>query len=229
MSLLLLSTALLAPALAADEPPITNPLDLGVLRNEEIQVVQDRLYPKADRSELGLALGLIPFDPYTTAPVGRISFGKHRSETFGWEVQLGGGYGLPSATYRELSGPVYGVQPEAYRYLGGLTGGVELSPIYAKMAWGTGRVIHHDIYFPVVAGLTLEQLVEPNLAGESSPFAISPTLGAGAGARVFLGGRAHLRVELRDDVLLQSRASGTTAIKQNVNVLVGLGWLGEPS
>lgn len=215
-----------ATALAQDDgPPVEDPLKLGVLRNEEIRVVQDRLFPKDDRSEIGVAVGFIPFDAYTVAPLGRLTYGQHTSETFGWEVQVAGGYGLPNATYRELNGPTYGVQPEAYRFLASVTGGVEFSPIYAKMAWGTGRVLHHDIYFPVVAGVTIEQLVEVDLAGEASPFAIGPTLGAGVGTRVFMGDGPHLRIELRDDVMLQNRASGTRAIKQNVGVTVGLGWL----
>jgi len=214
-----------APALAQDAPPVDDPLKLGVLRNEEIRVVQDRLFPKDNRSEIGVAVGFLPFDDYTVAPLGRLTYGQHSSETFGWEVQLAGGYGLPNGHYRELNSPTYGVQPEAYRYLASVTGGVELSPIYAKLAWGTGRVVHHDVYFPVVAGVTVEQLVEVDLAGEASAIAVAPTLGLGVGTRVFMGDGAHLRIELRDDVMLQSRASGDRAIKQNVGVTVGLGWL----
>jgi len=227
MRLLAAAAALLlgAPALAQAAPPIEDPLELGVLRNEEIRVVQNRMYPKDGRAEIGVALGFIPFDAYTVAPLGRLTYGQHMSETFGWEIQLAGGYGIPNGHYNQLNGPEYGVQPEAYRYLAGVTGGVEFSPVYAKMAWGTGRVMHYDVYFPVVAGVTIEQLVEVDLAGDASPFAIGPTIGAGVGARVFLRSSAHLRIELRDDVMFQSRASGTSAIKQNVGVTVGLGWL----
>ncbi len=105
-----------------------------MLRDEEIAVVQDRLYPKDGASEIGFALGVIPFDRYTTAPLGRLTYGQHRSETFGWEVQVAGGYGLPNGTYRELNSPEYGVQPEAYRFLGSALGGVSWSPVYAKLA-----------------------------------------------------------------------------------------------
>jgi len=218
---LALIAALIVPDAAAQDP-----LDLGVLKNEEIKVVQGKLYPKEGRSEFGVALGLIPFDPYTTAPKAQLTYGGHFSEGFGWEAQLGAGYGLANATYKELSGEVYGVQPEAYRYLASLTGGIQYSPVYAKMALGGGRVLHHDVYLPAVIGATLEQIVENDLAGEASPFSVAPTLGLGLGARIFLPRGPHLRFELRDDLMAQKRASGSWRFKQNVSFTAGVSWLG---
>ena len=104
-------------ALAAD------PVDLGVLQDREIQVIQQRLHPKDGKTEMGAQLGLLPFDPFTVAPKLQLTYGKHSSETQGWEVQLGLGYGIANGTYRLLDSPAYGKVPEATRYLASLTGG----------------------------------------------------------------------------------------------------------
>lgn len=198
-------------------------VDLGTLRDQEIRVVQKVLYPKKDRMEVGFQLGATAFDPYMKAPKVQLTAAKHSSETLAYEVQIGAGYGLGTAAYKELGGSAYGVRPEAYRYLGSLTAGVSWSPIYAKMNYQGQRVYHHDIYVPIVGGVTVEQL-----AWGEKYLAFSPTVGIGVGARVFRSDGMAVRVELRDDVLVQNRKqSGTVAIKQNVGVHVGVSRFGD--
>lgn len=199
-------------------------VDLGVLQDSELHVVQKMLFTKEGKTEVSVSAGLIPFDPYTTAPKAELTFGKHLSESLGWGVQLGLGYGLKSRAYRELDSAAYGKVPEAYRYLGSITAGVQISPIYAKLAWQGERIFHHDIYVPLVAGLTVERLAEPQLATTGlESFAFGPTVGAGLGARVFLPSGNMLRIEARDDIVLQRRqASDSWRVKQNFGVYVGL-------
>lgn len=200
-----------APALAQET------VDLGTLRDEEIQVVQKLLYPKEDHVEIAMSLGVVAFDPFMVAPKAQFAGGYHLSETMSVEGQLGLGYGIGNATYRELDSPAYGVRPEAYRYLGSLTGGITWSPIYAKMNWMGQRVIHHDVYIPAVAGLTVEQL-----AWGEKYFAFAPTVGVGIGTRVFRTEGGALRVEIRDDILVENRKqSNTIRVKQNVGIHVG--------
>ncbi len=218
------SLLLSSPVWAQDDASTASPVDLGVLQDGELHVVQKMLYSKEGKTEVSLTAGLVPFDPYTTAPKAQLTFGRHLSEALGWEIQLGLGWGLKSRTYRELDSAAYGKVPEAYRYLASLTAGVQLSPIYAKMAWQGERIFHHDIYIPVVAGLTFERLVEPQLA--ANPFeanAWGPTVGAGLGARVFLPSGQMIRIEARDDVVFQRRpASDTWRVKQNFGIHVGI-------
>ncbi|MCB9764285.1 MAG: outer membrane beta-barrel domain-containing protein [Alphaproteobacteria bacterium] len=216
LALLLSSLLLSGPALAQET------VDLGTLRNDEIQVVQKLLYPKEDRTELGFALGVLAFDPYMIAPKIQVSFGKHLSEELEVEGQLGLGYGLGRSTYRELR-ESYFETPEAYRYLTSLTAGVNWSPIYAKMNFMGNRVVHHDLYVPVVGGLTVERL-----AWGPKHFAFAPTVGLGVGVRVFQGDKNLVRLEVRDDILIENRKqSGTVAIKQNVGIHVGFSRLGD--
>lgn len=217
MMLSMLAGALLSATTAAHAQET---IDVGVLRDEDISVVQNLLYPKKDHKEFGFHLGLMPFDAFTLTPLASLSAVLHRSETLGFELSLGGGYGLKNARYRELEGPAYAVAPDAYRYLGSALIDAQFSPIYAKMNILGSNVVHHDIYLLGGAGLTVEQSIIPD-----GDLAFSPTVGLGLGARVFLSKEAALRIQLRDDVMVQLREKTLDTqgwfLKQNVTVSVG--------
>lgn len=209
--------ALGLPSTALAEAPKT--LDVGVLKDSDVKVVQKLLYPKEGRVELGFHAGWMPFDAYTTTPVGAVSGGYHLSEMFGIELALTGGYSLKNSTYKELEGPAYGVAPDAYRFLGSVLADVQWSPIYAKFNWMGNGVIHHDVYFLGGVGGTFEQAMLPDNSS-----VVAPTVGIGAGARVFLGNGA-LRFQVRDDILREKRVKTLDTkgwfIKQNVAITVG--------
>ena len=208
---------------AAHAQDTVTPVDLGLLRDSELSVVQKRLYPMAKRTEMGVHLGLMPFDAYTLAPFARGTFALHRTETFGLEVSVAGGWGFRNSAYRELESPAYGIEPEAYRYLGQAGVGVEWTPAYAKLNWRGNRVFHHNFYLLAGAGLTVEQLIIP-----SNDLAIGPGGAAGVGLRVFRGKAGSIRFELRDDVFVQSRAlTNTMAVKQNVSLSIGISRFGK--
>lgn len=220
-----LALGLLLPAARAQTPELKT-VDIGVVQDSEINVVQKLLFPKQKRSELGFHLGWMPFDAFTITPMGSLTFGGHMKETLGWELGLGGGYGLKNGTMRKLEGPAYAVAPDAYRYLGSAWGGVQWAPIYAKMNWMGRKVIHHDVYGTASAGATIEQAILPDHA-----MAVAPTLGLGVGMRFFLSDRTTLRVQLKDDILAEFRAKTADTqglfIKQNAAITAGLTLLGK--
>ena len=217
--LMLTGLALASPALAQET------VDVGVLKKEDIAVVQKLLYSKEGRTEFGGYVGWMPFDAYTTTPMLGIAVARHLSESLGVGVQLGGGYSLKNSAYKELEGPAYGVSPDAYRYLGSLMLDAQYSPIYAKMSWQGKNVLHHDIYGLLGVGLTVEQAMLPD-----NSLAFAPTLGPGIGARVFLSDKTMLRIQLKDDLLLERRVKTAdtqgTFLKQNVSITVGVAGLG---
>lgn len=210
-----------AAVLAASSPAFAQEtLDVGVLKDSDISVVQKLLYPKEDALELGFAAGWMPFDPYSTTPMGSVRVAKHFSEYLGVEVDLSGGYGLESATYKELGSEAYGIRPDAYRYLGSITADVQWSPIYAKLNWQGNKVIHHDIYGLAGVGGTLEQAMMPD-----GTMAFAPAVSLGAGMRFFLKSGDALRFQVRDDLNLQFREKTEAVqgwfLKQNVSLTVG--------
>lgn len=195
-------------------------VDIGVLRDSDVQVVQDLLYPKAGRSEIGVHVGYMPFDFATKTPNVQVSFQLHSTETLSIGAQVGAGYGLKSRQYKELEGPRFGVAYNAYRYLGSALVGAEWAPIYGKSSLSFKKVVHHDLYLAGRAGVTLESSLIPT--GDLGRIAVGPTVGVGAGARVWLSRGSALRIELRDDAQLQKQSlTQTTKIKQNVNLMVG--------
>jgi outer membrane beta-barrel protein len=221
-SLLLLAGLVAAPSVAAAQETI----DIGVIRNDDITVVQKMLYPKQERWELGFHVGMMPFDAYLFTPNGQISFNHHFTDTLSLSVVAGGGYGLKNATFKELESPAYGAAPYAYRYLGSVLAGVEWAPVYAKMNLNGARVVHYDVYLAGRAGVSNEQSVIPLDEGGIS---VGPTLSPGIGARLWLAERSALRIELRDDLQIQRRSvTASTHLKQNANISLGFSILSPP-
>ena len=81
-------------------------------------------------------------------------------------------------------------------------------------------VFHHDVYLLGGGGLTIEQSFMPD-----NDMSYSPTLALGIGARIFLPGDRMIRIQFRDDIMMQSRAKTEDTqgsfLKQNTLVSVG--------
>jgi len=92
-----------------------SPVDIGVIKNEDVRVVQRVLYTKEGRTEIGGGIGIMPFDGKTFAPQGFFEVTRHFSEAMAVEAQLGGGYGLTTSQYHQDE--AVGLAREAYRYL----------------------------------------------------------------------------------------------------------------
>lgn len=206
-------------AFAEDAAPKTETVDIGLIKNSDVKVVQRRLYAKDGKFEVGAGLGVMPFDGFTVAPKAQFTGTLFLSEKFGLEAHVGGGYGLKTTRYAYLESPDYGVAVEAYRYLADLQVGAHWAPIYAKMNIANS-IVHNDWYFVGGVGATLEQSVLP-----AANIAVAPTIGLGVGTQIWVGKTTALRVELRDDLMIEVRKqSGTAGFKQNAGILVGLGF-----
>ncbi len=198
-------------------------IDIGVLRNEDLHVVQKILYPKTGRTEVGIHLGWMAFDPLVTSPNLQFSLDFHRSEVLAISVMVGGGYGFKTLKYLELESPQYGVAPYAFRYLAGAHVGVDAAPIYAKMKLGGRSVVHFDVYGTARVGAALEQSVIPG-----GGFTVAPAVTLGVGTRFFTSEKMAVRVELRDDLMVEYRPlTKTTHFKQNANITIGLSFMGK--
>ena len=184
----------LVPALLLSSTALAQEtLDIGVLKSSDIHVVQNLLYPKEDRTEVGVHLGWLPFDPLVTTPMLQISVDRHLSETVAISAMIGGGYGLKTGRYAELEGPAYGVAPYAFRYLASATVGAAWSPIYGKFTASGRKVVHYDLFGAARLGGTLEQSVIPD-----GGITVAPTLQLGIGCRFFVSKSLAVRFEVND-------------------------------
>jgi outer membrane beta-barrel protein len=215
-----LLTCLAAPAVAlwSTAAHAIDPIDIGTVRDDDRIVVQRLLYPTKDRTEMGIHLGIAPFDAYLFTPSAQLSFDKHLGQRASLSAMVGGGYGLQNATLRELQKPAFGKIPDAYRYLGSAIVGATYAPIYGKININGVKILHHDLYGTARGGVTIEQSIIPG-----GGVAVSPTLSLGVGSRVWVGENLSFRFELRDDMLIQRRQlTESTHFKQNLGFTFGL-------
>jgi outer membrane beta-barrel protein len=217
--LLYAAVALPGAAFAAEpSAPRADKLELGVLENSDLRVVQNPLFTKKGKLELGAHLGWMPLDALVTTPQGQLSLDAHVREALSVSVLVGGGYGLKTGKYLELESPAYGVAPYAFRYLASALVGVTASPIYAKMALGPRTVVHYDVYGAARVGATLEESVVPG-----GGVTVAPTVSLGVGSRFFLSQKVNLRFEVRDDLLVEYRQlSQDWHFKQNAGFTLGV-------
>ena len=87
-------------------------------------------------------------------------------------------------------------------------------------------MVHHDFYALAGIGAAFEQAMMPDATG-----AVSPAFAIGVGARVFLNPNSALRLQLRDDFVIQKRVktvdSQGTFLKQNVALTVAYCFMGK--
>jgi outer membrane beta-barrel protein len=193
-------------------------IDVGLLKKDDIKVVQKQIYAKEGMNELSLHVGVMPFDAFSITPKFEISYGMFTSDTVGFEVALGGGYGLSNANYRHLVD--FGTTPDTYRYLGSAIADAQWAPIYGKMALQGSKLFHYDVYGLGGGGLTVERAFM-----EDKSWSFGPTISAGIGSRIFFSDGTILRIQLRDDLILQKRAKTVETqgvyLKQNMTISVG--------
>ena len=151
------ATALLGWSMLSTPAFAQETIDIGTIRNDDITVVQRLLYPKAGRAEIGLHVGVMPFDAYILTPNASLSYAQHLTEQFAFSFIGGAGYGFKTDTYRQLESPTIGVAPDAYSYLGSALAGLEWAPIYAKLNFGGARITHFDVYGALRGGASLER------------------------------------------------------------------------
>ncbi len=211
---------ILASLLCVQTAQAQETIDVGALQNKDFKVVQKQLYDKKNLREVAVHGGVMPFDAFSVTPKIDVTYANYTSDTMAWEVAVGAGYGLKNSNYKQLEGPAYGIEPDVYRYLTSVIGDVQWAPIYAKMAMNGQNIFHYDVYGIGGGGLTVEQSFLPD-----KDLSFAPTVTMGIGSRIFLANGSTLRVQLRDDFLLQQRAKTVDKqglyLKQNITLSVG--------
>ena len=195
-------------------------IDVGVLKNQDLKVVQKQLYTKTDLKEFAVHAGVMPFDAFSITPKIEFSYANYFTDTLAWEGALGVGYGFKNSNYKQLAGPAYGIEPDVYRYLTSAIGNLQWAPVYAKMAYNGSNIFHYDVYGLAGGGLSVEQSFLPD-----KDLSFAPTVALGLGSRIFLADGSTLRIQIRNDVLFQQRAKTLDKqalyLKQNTTLSVG--------
>lgn len=181
--------------------------EVGILRNEDVRVVQKNLYVKKGHHEIGFLITTTPWDPYAVGVMAGFDATFNFTENIGLEVLAQGGYGFANGHYQDVTflaqaagGQVSSLSSDAVRPLAGGGLGIVWSPIYAKLAWGTRKVVHFDIFGTLGAHGGLNQQLDAGarLKGQVGPY-------AGVGMKFFLSPKVALKVDFRDNISIEKR------------------------
>jgi|GEM_PF-1716658 len=199
--------------------------EVGVLRNEDVRVVQKNLYVKRGHHEIGFMLTTQPFDPYTAGLMLGFDLTLNPTENLGIEIMVQGGYGWGNGHWQDVTflgssagGNLTSLGSDAARQLAGGSVNVVWSPIYAKLAWGSSKVVHFDVYGTLGAHGYLAQRLEADAGFRAI---VGPSVGIGV--KLFLSPKAALKFDFRDHISIEKRTySGKVTARNNFQFGIGL-------
>ncbi len=178
-------------------------------KTRAIQVVVDRLYPKAHHFELDVFCGVLPNDPFLIYVTPGLRLAWHFNEQ--WALELGGSYsaGLDTPLRQQLEQDDALLQVRLRdKVLARFGLAVLWSPVYGKMAFSNRKIGHFDLYFLAEAsGLYAEAVDALDLKG-----GVWGGVGLGLGFRFFFTTLLSLRVEFRQRVEIRE-GLGDAAIR----------------
>lgn len=220
------SAAFFLASTASAEPLPGN--DIGILKNEEVQVVQHALYEKAGAFAVGFQLGAVGGDPYYHA----ISQGVHGSyflsESLGLTLSIDNYLGMPSQEAERLS-TYGGVTVDGFAPRLSATAGAEWAPIYGKFNLMGQGVVHYDTYLSGGLGLYLAQRtifdgVELSETGNEDVWNRPLAVHLGLGHRFFfraLDLTQAVVVDMKDHIFAAEHPDGSLWAKHNIQFTLG--------
>ena len=204
--------------------------EVGVLRNEDVRVVQKNLFVKKGFNEVGFIISTQPWDAYVGGVMGGINVTINPSEKAGFEFAVQGGYGWGNGHWNDVTflgnaagGQLTSLGSDSARQLVGGYANLVWSPIYAKLAWGTRKVLHFDVYATLGGHGYLAQRLEADggfraIAGPS----------VGVGMKFFINQQAALKIDLRDHISLEMRTyTGKFTARNNFQFGIGVAFYPE--
>lgn len=204
--------------------------EVGVLRNQDVRVVQKNLFVKKGHHEVGFLISTTPLDTYVVGLHGALDVTFNLGERIGLELLVQGGWGFANGHYQDISGlgeslggTLTGLASDTARDLVGGGLNVVWSPIYGKLAWGTRKVLRFDIYGTLGAHGYLSQRLDP-----PSEDALDALTGHG-GPSIGIGMKWHLtqgtalKFDLRDNLSIEQRAyTGDITVRSVFQIGIGL-------
>lgn len=169
-------------------------------KKREVQVVVDRLFPKAGRFELDLFFGVLPNDAFLVYLTPGLRLAWHFNEN--WALEIGGAYsyGVDTGLRKQLEEDDSLIQARLRdKVLARFGLAVVWSPIYGKFGWVNSKVGHFDMYFLLELG-GVYTTGEETLGLEGG---VWPEAGLGLGLRFFLSRVISLRLEFRQRLAIR--------------------------
>ena len=184
----------------------------------EMQVVQNRLYSKARRLELGLMGGFVSADPFLSIKHGGASLGFHFTEYLGFQALYWKFFVSESTASTDFKKVQVGVAPDSNEPRSFYGGEGVYSPIYGKLSVMGSAIIYYDFQVMLGGGVT---------QSESGNY---PTFHFGVGQQVYLTRSLALKLAYRfmsfNETLLRKAAGSVgqrSITRQNSSSVLSIG------
>jgi outer membrane beta-barrel protein len=177
----------------------------------EVAAIQNRAYRMGQELELGVSL--LPENAFFKGVAPELGYTIHFSDSYGLEIR--GAYTVSFNTGLQSQLLQLGTQPtnNAFEETGVfVTGDFVWSPIYIKGTLGTHTVIHGE-GFLLVGGGAFEEVLP---AGGLGNFYPAPNIGAGF--RIFLSKTFSVRLDVRDNVLIDSNFDNILDVNLGISI-----------
>jgi outer membrane beta-barrel protein len=178
----------------------------------KVEAIQNRLYRMGQ--EIEVSIGFLPADAFYKGIAPEGSYTLHFSDLIAWEI-VRFGYSLNFDTNLKTQLQNLGAQPTAFPETQlFVTSSIIWSPMYFKATFFNSSVSHGEFY-GLLGGGTFRQVT-----GQTGTFV--PSVDIGVGGRMFLSQVVSLRLEVRENLLIQSN-SQTSVIDINLGLSFNIG------
>ena len=214
-------------ALMTDAPE-EEQLPEGPRKRRVIQTLQRKNFMKIGRYEGNFHGGFVTNDPF----INRYLFGGglayHVTEIFGVELQGTYSPDFGTADWKQITEQIINeneVTPDISKIEFYVNGNFQFSPIYGKVAVGSGRIINVDIFGVFGTGVVntrddLEALQkEDDPVAQATASQFHPTLNFGGGIRVIFSETFAVRTEGRGLSYIEVIEGTTLEMKNNFTLL----------
>lgn len=213
-------------ALLADEPAVQLPDEDD--KKRIIQTFQRKTFLKIGRYEGAPHIGFVTNDPFVNRYLIGAGLTYHVTEIFGVEVSGTFSPDLGVADRKPITQQIIdenGVTPDISKIQFYFDGTFQFSPIYGKVAVGSGRIIVFDLFGIFGTGVVntlddldaLQKTTDPAALATQSQF--HPTLNYGGGVRVIFSESFAVRLEGRGLSYIEVLEGTTLEMKNNFTLL----------
>ena len=183
------------------------------------QPIQVRKYSLGH--EFSLSVGSMPVDPFEKGWSAGLSYTVHFSRLISWELVNASAAYLVGTSLRDNLIKNFGRRPEEFAAPRAMiTTGLGIAPLYGKLAFLDGAVIHHALFLGVHGGVAFgaRQTIADTLSD------VRPALGLGLGYRIFISESVSMRIDVRDFLAFRRKfaASDPARFEQVLAVSIAL-------
>lgn len=168
----------------------------GSFSIQGIEVIQNRLFQKAGRHELGLSFGILYDNPFVFYEMLPIQYTYHLRESIGFEATATFAFGQEKGLVKSLNQPPIGADVKVEKIKRFYTGNFLWSPIYGKFNIFANYIYHFDLF--LTTGLGFMENSGPIEGTDQYHNVNHLTCNVGAGVKIYMNDRFVIRIDFRN-------------------------------